>query len=273
MRMQRTLMGIPLVVLLIWTLLPLIWLLFSTFKGSYEVFDIPPALITPNFSFRAYVGAVTSPGFPRYLLNSVILSVSVTLISIALSTLAAYGFARYAFKWRHLLLLLILLPRLLPRAGIIVPLYLLFSDLWLINTYTALIVSYVASAVPFATWILTSFFHGVPKQTEEAAMIDGANFWRVLWHVVLPIALPGLVTAIVISFVMSWNEFPFVLAFTTSSQMRTLPYQLYMFRDTLGVIDWPLINAFCILTMLPILLVYIKFEKHIVRGLTGGALK
>jgi ABC-type glycerol-3-phosphate transport system permease component len=91
--------------------------------------------------------------------------------------------------------------------------------------------------------------------------------------VIIPVAVPGVITAIVISFVMSWNEFPFVLAFTTSPRMRTLPYQLYLLRDTLGVIDWPLINAYSIITMLPILLTYIAFERYIVRGLTSGSLK
>ena len=273
MQLQRILRPIPMLLLMTWTLVPLLWLFLSTFKEQYEVFDVPTSIITQNFSFRAYLGAVQSPGFFRYLGNSVILSVTSVVVAVAFGAIAAYGFTRYAFKWRHLLLLLVLLPRLLPRAGIIIPLYMLFANLRLLNTYTVLILSYAASAVPFATWILVGFFHGVPKELDEAAFIDGAGFWRSLVQVVLPVAMPGLVTAVVISFVMSWNEFPFVLAFTTTPKMRTLPYQLYMFRDTLGVIDWPLINAFSILTMLPILLTYIVFERHIVRGLTGGALR
>ena len=273
MQIQRSLRGIPILLLVAWTVVPLLWLLLSTFKEQYEVFDVPTAFITPNFSFRAYIGALGSPGFVGYFVNSVILSVSSVVVAVAFGAIAAYSFTRYAFKWRHLLLLLVLLPRLLPRAGIIVPLYTLFAGLRLLNTYPALIISYAASAVPFATWILVGFFHGVPRELDEAALIDGAGFWRALWQVVLPLAMPGLVTVIVISFVMSWNEFPFVLAFTTTPAMRTLPYQLFMFRDTLGVIDWPLINAFSILTMLPILFTYIIFERHIVRGLTGGALR
>ena len=216
---------------------------------------------------------VTSDGFSIYLWNSFFLAMASTAIALFLSVLAAYGFARYAFRWRHILLLFILVPRILPRASLIIPLYDMVERLNLLDTYTVLVVTYTATAVPMATWILIGFFNAVPRELEEAAAIDGASLWQRIWGVVVPISLPGMVTAGVLSLREAWNEFPFVLAFTTSSDMRTLPYQLFLLRDSMGIQDWPLINAFTITTIIPILALYLIFEKRIVNGLTSGAVK
>jgi ABC-type glycerol-3-phosphate transport system permease component len=264
---------LPLGVLFLWTVLPLIWLVSSTFKPPLELYDIPPHIIPQDFTVEAYGDVLGRERFFRFVGNSVFLAVTSTAVTLFLATLAAYGFARYAFRWRHVLLILILVPRILPRAGLIVPLYNFYVSVGLIDTYTGIIIAYVASAVPFSTWIFTGFIQGVPTEYEEAAMVDGASFWRKLWHVILPVALPGLVTITVVSFLMAWNEFPFVLAFTTSGDMRTLPYQLYLMQDTLGLMDWPQVNAFAVFTILPVLLLYLLFEKNIVQGLTAGSIK
>jgi ABC-type glycerol-3-phosphate transport system permease component len=170
-------------------------------------------------------------------------------------------------------LLAILIPRIIPRASLIVPLYQLIEGLGLLNTYTALIVTYTSTAIPLGTWILIGFFGNVPPEIEDSAEIDGASVWQRIWRVIVPLALPGMVTVGVLSFRQAWNEFPFVLAFTTSQEMRTLPYQLFLLRDTMGIQDWPLINAFTIVTILPIVILYMLFERRIVSSLTSGSLK
>jgi ABC-type glycerol-3-phosphate transport system permease component len=238
-----------------------------------EVYQTPPTIIPPNPTLENYVDVVRWPGFWRFSFNSAFLALTSTVAAVFLSTLAAYGFARYAFRWRHILLVLILIPRILPRVSLIVPLYLLLERVGLTNTYTALIITYTSTAIPLATWILVGFFSGVPRELEEAAAIDGARLWQRIWYVVLPIAFPGLLTVSIFSLREAWNEFPFVLAFTTSAELRTLPYQLFLLRDTLGVENWPLINAFTILTILPIILLYLRFERLVVSGLTSGAVK
>jgi ABC-type glycerol-3-phosphate transport system permease component len=269
---RRNLVWIPLLVVLGWTLIPLLWSLSASLKTPLELYQ-SSSLLPRDATLDSYRRVFEWPGFWRFLFNSTLLALTSTALALVISSLAAYGFARYAFRFRNLLLVLILVPRILPRASLIVPLYQLVERFGLLDTYAVLIITYTATAVPFATWILAGFFAAVPVELEEAAAIDGASIPQRLWWVVLPIAVPGLITAAVFSLREAWNEFPFALAFTTSMDMRTLPYQLFLLRDSVGIQDWPLMNAFTIVTILPILFLYLRFERYIVSGLTSGALK
>ena len=260
-----------LILLTIWAVLPIVWSFSASLKTPLTLYET--GLIPKDPTVDNYARVLASDGFSTYLGNSILLALSSTAIALFLSVHAAYAFARYAFAWRHVLLLFIIIPRIIPRASLIVPLYDMAVSLNLLDTYLMLIVTYCATAVPMSTWILMGFFRAVPRELEEAAEIDGASLWQRIWTVVVPIALPGMLTAGILSLREAWNEFPFVLAFTTSSEMRTLPYQLFLMRDSMGIQDWPLINAFTITTIIPILAIYILFERHIVNGLTSGAVK
>lgn len=230
-------------------------------------------MLPETFRLDAYRTVLSMPGFSTWLMNSIIVTLVATLIPLALSILAAYGFARYLFRFRHLLLLLYLVPRIIPRVSLIVPLNDLMTDLGLINTYGALFVTYIASAIPLATWILVGFFGSIPKEIEESATLDGANMWQRLRHVMLPMAWPGVVTAAVLCVREAWNEFSFVLALVNETGMRTLPYQLYMLKDSMGVQDYAVYNAFTILTVLPLLVVYLLLERRVVDSIVSGAVK
>ncbi|MFC7063517.1 carbohydrate ABC transporter permease [Halobacillus seohaensis] len=264
---------IPLFVLLVWTIVPLIWALSASFKEATEVYQTPVSLIPESFNFNNYIRVFEYDNFWRYLFNSVFLAVTTTIISVFISILAGYAFARYAFKFRHILLIIILVPRIIPRASIIVPLFTGIAFLGFLDTYLALILTYTATAVPLATWILAGFFKVIPKALEEAASIDGAKPWQIIWHVVIPISLPAIITVSIFSLREAWNEFPFVLAFTSSQEMRTLPYQLFMLKDSMGMQDWPMVLAFTIVTILPLLILYIIFEKKVVNNILSGAVK
>jgi ABC-type glycerol-3-phosphate transport system permease component len=270
---RRLLFLVVAVFLVTWALMPLLWSLSASFKGTMAVYENRANLIPRNPTIQKYIDVFEFKGFGRYAFNSGVLAVSSTGLAMFVSVLAAYAFYRYAFKWRHILLLAILIPRIIPRASLIVPLYQLIEGLGLLNTYTALIVTYTSTAIPLGTWILIGFFGNVPPEIEDSAEIDGASVWQRIWRVIVPLALPGMVTVGVLSFRQAWNEFPFVLAFTTSQEMRTLPYQLFLLRDTMGIQDWPLINAFTIVTILPIVILYMLFERRIVSSLTSGSLK
>ena len=272
-RFGRTLLiGVPLTFLVIWTATPILWAFLSSFKEPLEIYE-SRSLLPRNPTIDAYVTVLSMQGFGRWLFNSILVTIVATLVPLALSIVAAYGFARYLFRFRHLLLLLYLIPRIIPRVSLIVPLNDLMTDLGLINTYWVLFITYTASAIPLATWILVGFFAAVPKEIEESATIDGANMWNRLRHVILPIAWPGVVTAGVLCIREAWNEFAFVLALVTESGMRTLPYQLYMLKDSMGVQDYAVYNAFTILTVAPLLLVYILLERRVVESIVSGAVK
>lgn len=266
------LIGVPLVILVIWTTVPIVWALLASLKEPLEIYQ-SNTLLPANPSLDAYRTVLSMRGFDSWLFNSVLVTVVATIVPLAISILAAYGFARYAFRFRHLLLLLYLVPRIIPRVSLIVPLNSLMSDFGLINTYWVLFITYTASAIPLATWILVGFFGSIPKEIEESATIDGANMWNRLRRVILPIAWPGVVTAGVLCIREAWNEFAFVLALVNETSMRTLPYQLYMLKDSMGVQDYAVYNAFTILTVLPLLVVYLLLERRVVDSIVSGAVK
>lgn len=266
------LIGIPLAILVIWTTLPILWAVLSSLKESLEIYE-SNTLLPANPNLDGYRTVLAMRGFDSWLLNSFLVTVVATIVPLALSILAAYGFARYAFRFRHVLLLLYLIPRIIPRVSLIVPLNSLMSDLGLINTYWVLFITYTASAIPLSTWILVGFFAAIPKEIEESATMDGANMWHRLRRVILPIAWPGVVTAGVLCIREAWNEFAFVLALINETTMRTLPYQLYMLKDSMGVQDYAVYNAFTILTVLPLLIVYLLLERRVVESIVSGAVK
>ena len=266
------LIGIPLAILVIWTTLPILWAVLSSLKESLEIYE-SNTLLPANPNLDGYRTVLAMRGFDAWLFNSFLVTVVATIVPLALSILAAYGFARYAFRFRHVLLLLYLIPRIIPRVSLIVPLNSLMSDLGLINTYWVLFITYTASAIPLSTWILVGFFAAIPKEIEESATMDGANMWNRLRRIILPIAWPGVVTAGVLCIREAWNEFAFVLALINETTMRTLPYQLYMLKDSMGVQDYAVYNAFTVLTVLPLLIVYLLLERRVVDSIVSGAVK
>jgi len=266
------LIGIPLAILVIWTATPIIWAVLASLKEPLEIYE-SNTLLPNDPTLDAYRTVLSMDGFGGWLFNSTLVTIVATIVPLAISILAAYGFARYAFRYRHILLLFYLVPRIIPRVSLIVPLNSLMSDLGLINTYWVLFITYSASAIPLATWILVGFFAAVPKEIEDAATIDGAGLWARLRRVMIPIAWPGVVTAGVLCIREAWNEFAFVLALVNETAMRTLPYQLYVLKDAMGVQDYAVYNAFTVLTVLPLLAVYLLLERRVVDSIVRGAVK
>lgn len=272
-RRGRILSWIAIGFMLIWLLLPIFWTVMSTFKTSIEIYRVPVRILPESFSFSNYAEVLTDPDFPRYFGNTVFLTVVTTVLTLAISVWSAYAFARMKFPLQHLLLLFVLVPRLIPRISVVVPLYRIIVQVGLLNTYTALILTYTVTSIPFAVWILTNVFQSIPREIEESAFMDGARLWQTMFKIMIPIAIPGVLAVVIFTVRETWNEFPFVLSFTTSSDLRTLPYQLFLFRDTLGIENWPLINSFAIITVLPILIAYFIFAKQVTTGIVQGAVK
>ena len=270
---NKRLYWIPLALLVLWTLFPLLWGFMASFKEYAEVFQVPPRILPRAFNLRAYNVVLQSRHFFTYVYNSAYLAITSSIVAVFVSILAGYGFAKYKFRFANILLLLILIPRIIPRASLIIPLFQMMSALRLLNSYPALIITYTATAIPLNTMVLSGFFRGIPQALEDAASIDGAKLWQRIWYIIIPMSLPALVTVSVMSLREAWNEFPFVLALTTSTRMRTLPYQLFMLRDAMGIEDWPVILAFTVLTIVPILVFYLIFQKKVTSGLVSGAIK
>ena len=269
-RARQVLLTIPLIAMVVWTILPFLVTLSVSFKGKAEVFA-DPSLIPPSPNLDAYREVLSSESFTTSFLNSLIVGIGTTLLTIVIGVPAAYAFARFDFRGRHLLLLFTLLPRLVPSLGIMVPIYRLAVALGALDNRLTLIVVYTGMLLPLAVWLMVGFFQQIPREIEEAANVDGASLWGRLRYIVAPLAAPAMITIGVLAFREAWNEFTLVLVLTSSPGKRTLPYELYLMQGIEGIANFPGEAAFTLLTVLPFIFVYTRVEKYVVAGLISGS--
>lgn len=253
-------------------LFPFCWMALSSVKPLQELYSVPPTWLPRNFSLENYTNVLFSSNIPRYFLNSVIISLGATTISILLAALAAYGFARFKFAGRNGLQATILISQLLPTATILVPLYIILGRLGLINSYAGLILVYLINTLPLCIWMLIGYFRSIPYEIEEAALVDGASRLTILFRIVLPLAVPGIISTVVYCFVSTWNEFIFALVFATDSRVKTLPIGLAEFTSEFNT-DWGAVMAASMVMTLPIVVLFFGIQRLFVGGLTAGAAK
>jgi ABC-type glycerol-3-phosphate transport system permease component len=268
--LRNVLLSLPLIALVIWTLAPFLVTLSVSFKDRAQVFA-NPGLIPSNPTLDAYTQVLTSDSFTTSFINSAIVGVGTTLLTIVIGVPAAYAFARFNFRGRHLLLLFTLLPRLVPSLGLMVPIYRLAVSLGALDNRLTLIVVYTGMLLPLAVWLMVGFFQQIPREIEEAANVDGANLMKRLRFIVGPLAAPSMIMIGVLAFREAWNEFTLVLVLTNTPGKRTLPFELYLMQGIEGIANFPGEAAFTLLTVLPFILVYTRVEKYVVAGLISGA--
>lgn len=267
--LRRLRLAVPLLLLAIWTFLPFLVAVSVSFKSKVETFA-NLSLIPDDPGLTAYREVIEDPNFTSAFINSVIVGIGTTIVTIVVGLPAAYAFARFNFRGRHFLLLFTLLPRLVPTIGVLVPIYRLAVELGVLDKRLTLIVVYSGTLVPLAVWLMVGFFRQIPKEIEEAAALDGATLWNRLRYIMMPLAAPALITIAVLAFREAWNEFTLVLVLTTSPDTRTLPYALFKLSQSEGISNYPAQAAFAILTILPFILVYSRIEKYIVAGVASG---
>ena len=276
LRMKRWLrrigIGIPLLALAVWTIYPLLMTLSISFKTRADV-SADPGLIPTDPTLDGYRSVLERQGFQDAFINSMVVGLGTAMLTVLLAVPAAYAFARFRFRGRHLLLLFTLLPRLVPGLGLMVPLYRLAVALGAIDQILTLIVAFTATVLPLAVWLFAGYFQQVPRELEEAANVDGASLFTRIRYIVLPLAFPAIITVGVLAFREAWNEFNLVLGLTSTPGSRTLPYELFLMTQTTGFQDNPGQAAFAIMTIIPFIFVYMRLERYVVSGLTSGALK
>lgn len=263
---------LPALGLVLWTLMPLLVSISISFKEPANVFA-NPELIPDQPTVDAYARVIARQGFQNSLFNSIVVGFGSLLATLVLAVPAAYAFARFEFRGRHLLLLFSLLPMLVPKVGLMVPLFRMAVSLDAIDSRLFLAFVFTGMLLPLATWLMVGFFQAIPKELEEAAAVDGAPLFQTLWRIVLPLSLPALITVSVLAFREAWNEFELVLALTESGEARTLPYELFLMQDAVGIPDFPLENAFALLTVIPLVLVYLRIERYVTQGILSGSMK
>lgn len=263
---------IPLILLALWTIYPLLLTLSISLKTRAAV-ATDPGLIPDAPTLAAYRDVFAQQGFISAFVNSVVVGFGTAVLTLLLAVPAAYAFARYRFRGRHLLLLFTLLPRLVPGLGLMVPLYRLAVALGAIDKLLTLIVAFTGTVLPLAVWLLVGFFQQVPRELEEAANVDGATLWSRIRFIVLPLSVPAMITIGVLAFREAWNEFNLVLGLTSTPGSRTLPYELFLLTQTTGFQNTPAQAAFAVMTIIPFILIYLRIERYVVGGITSGALK
>ena len=261
--------GVPLIAG--FSLLPFLWFVATSWKSNTEISAIPPVL-WPSFHWQHYHAALAQHGLLRYIANSGIVAGATTLISIAVASLAAYALARFKLRWGRYYLLLLLALSMFPQIAIAGPVWRLLSGLGWLNSYHGIVAAYIALSLPFATWVLTTFFKELPYDIEEAALIDGCSRWQVLRLVVLPVAAPGVFTAAILVFIHAWNEFFFALIILTYPAVQTLPVGIALFPGEYTM-PWGEIAAASTVATLPLVALTLIFQRRIVQGLSAGAVK
>ena len=270
--LRRIAIWVPLLALAVWTIYPVLMTLSISFKTKADV-SADPGLIPENPTLDGYRSVLERQGFQDAFVNSMVVGLGTALLTVLLAVPAAYAFARFRFRGRHLLLLFTLLPRLIPGLGLMVPMYRIAVFLGAIDLLLTLIVAFTATVLPLAVWLFVGFFQQVPRELEEAANVDGSSLYARIRYIVLPLAFPAIITVGVLAFREAWNEFNLVLALTSSPGSRTLPYELFLMTQTTGFQDNPGQAAFAIMTIIPFILIYLRLERYVVSGLTSGALK
>jgi multiple sugar transport system permease protein len=267
---NQTLLFAALAIFTFVNLVPLIWAAMTSIKNPADAFTIPPTLFfEPTFEFHRKVWV--DRGFVQYLINSLIVSAGTVFISVPIGSLAAYGLSRMPQRRASPILFGLFTIRMFPHMLLAIPFFVMGSFLNMIDTYPLLILALVAINQPFTIWLMYSFFLDIPRDLDEAAAIDGCNLWQTFWIVILPLARPGLTVAALFSLLLSYNEFLFALVLT-GIKTKTLPVAIAAFGGE-DVSDWSISAAGAIGIMLPIVVIMIFVQRHLVRGLTIGAVK
>ena len=252
-------------------LLPILWIFLTAFKMPRDVYSLASAVsFTPTLENLSTVFAHPW-NLGNKIVNSLIVASGTVLVALPMATMAAYAFSRFNFPFKRTLFLLVIASQFIPAAAVVLPFFLMFKSWGLLDTRTALVLVNLSIVLPYAVWMIKGFLDAVPLEIEESAMVDGASRSRVIWEIVVPAAWPGIITAAVFSFTLTWNEFLFALILGKQHAL-TLPIGLIGFRTERGDL-WELMSAGGLLITLPMFLLSLMVQKHFVGSLTAGSVR
>jgi ABC-type glycerol-3-phosphate transport system permease component len=259
-------------VFLLVALFPFYWMVATSFKSPNEILSTPPTYIPGDLSLRTFSELFLRRNFGAYMINSIVVTCVATVFSVTISAFAAYGFARFRFPGRGLLMGTVVISAMLPFITVLGPTYLIVQGLGLLDTKLGLILVFIGGGIPLAIWFLYVFYQTIPVELEEAAMVDGANRIQAFLRVTLPLSAPGLAASTLLLLIWFWNEFIFALVLTLSPQSKTLTVGL---TEIPGLWDIPYdyMSAGGTVAALPVILLVIFFQRYIIKGIVAGAVK
>ncbi|MGN6126579.1 MAG: carbohydrate ABC transporter permease [Humibacter sp.] len=256
---------------LIWVF-PIYWMLNTTFKLPSDIVSTTPAFFPSPPSLVNYIDAFTKSGFVSSLGNSLIVTLATVFVSITLGFLAAAAVTKFRFFGRRSILIAIVCVQMIPAAALLIPLFLSFKSLGLLNSYPGIVLAYTASVLPFTIWMLRSFFIALPDEIEEAAKVDGASTFRILRSIYLPLVLPGLISTSVFAFINAWNDYITAYVMLQDQSKYTLPVWLVSFSTNEGT-DYGGLIAASVLFSLPVVIFFMIVQRNLVSGMSAGAVK
>jgi multiple sugar transport system permease protein len=252
--------------------LPFVYMVSTSLKPDRLTLEIPPRFFPSHPTTENYVGAWTSNDFGRYFTNSLVVAVATTLLTMLLSSMMAFAFARFEFPGRRILFVLLLLGLMVPAVMLLIPQFVLAKKLMLLDSLWGLVVFYAGGNLALGTFLLHSFFQDIPKELEEAMVVDGAGPLARYWRLIMPLSRPALATVGIFTFLASWDEFTWALTSISDPSKRTLPLAIALFQGQHAT-SWGLVFAASVIAVLPVVAIFVVFQRQFVSGLTNGALK
>ncbi len=258
--------------LLIPTLFPVYWIVISALKTNLETHSVPVTFVPANWSLDAFEQIFERRNFGRYMTTAMVVALATTLWGVMVAAWSGYGFARYDFRFKPAAMAFVLMAQSFPRILLVIPYFQLSSRFGLTDTYAGLILAYSTFIQPLCLWIMKEYFEQIPRDLDEAAMVDGATPYRAFWDIILPLARPALGATAIISFLTAWNEYEFALVLTSSERVRTISVAIASLIGEFTT-EWNQVMAAAAIGTVPVVIVFLFFQKQLMHGLTGGAVK
>jgi multiple sugar transport system permease protein len=252
---------------------PLVWMALTSVKRQFELFRNPPTFLPETITFEHYHRLIAETPFLTYMRNSLILGFATTALVIVVATLGAHSLVRFRYPGRERLAQLVLFTYLLPSVVLVLPLYLLMVKIGVANSLLSLVIAYTTFALPYALWLLRSFMQGIPDDLEAAALIDGASRMEAFVDVILPQALPGIISTALFTFILSWNEYLFALVLVNTDAARPLTTGVMNMLVSAFNIEWSLLMAAAVMMSLPLIVIFAFLQKYLTRGFGAGGVK
>jgi ABC-type glycerol-3-phosphate transport system permease component len=260
------------ILLLIPTLFPMYWIVISSLKTNLETHSVPVTFIPADWSIHAYQEIFERRNFDRYLGNAMIVALATTAWGVFVAAWSGYGFARYDFRYKAALMAFVLIAQSFPRILLVIPYFQFANRLNLTDTYWGLILAYSTFIQPLCLWIMKEYFEQIPRELDEAALVDGATPYRAFWDIILPLARPALGATAIIGFLTAWNEYEFALVLTTTERVRTISVAVASFIGEFTT-EWNQVMAAAAVGTIPVAIIFLFFQRQLMHGLTGGAVK
>lgn len=261
-----------LILLLIPTLFPMYWIIISSVKTNLETHSVPVTFLPKVWTLDTYREVFERRNFSRYMFNSMVVALATTAWGVFVAAWSGYGFARYNFRYKPAVMGFVLLAQSFPRILLVIPYFQLANKFGLKDSYLGLILAYSTFIQPLCLWIMKEYFEQIPRELDEAAMVDGASPYRAFWDVILPLARPALGATAIIGFLTAWNEYEFALVLTTSENVRTISVAIASFIGEFTT-EWNQVMAAAAIGTVPVIIIFLFFQKQLMQGLTGGAVK